>query len=72
MIGQAAEVAGVELAVDFAEGEADAVTIGKGWGWVQLEFGQREAGGIEECAEPAGFFAELSRVGKVLELASAA
>jgi hypothetical protein len=47
MVGQTAEVAGVELSVDLCEGEADAVAVGKGRGWVKLEFGQGEAGGFE-------------------------
>jgi len=66
------EVAGAELAVDFAKGEADAVAVGERRGWVELEFGESEAGGFEQRVKLSGFIAELRGVGEVLKLASAA
>ena len=67
-----ADVAGAELAVDFGEGEADAVAVGEGWGGVEMEFGEWDVEGFEEGAELGGFEVELGGVGEVLELASAA
>jgi hypothetical protein len=36
MVGQAANVASAELAIDDGEGESDAVAVGEGRGWMEL------------------------------------
>jgi hypothetical protein len=72
VVGQTADVACAQLAVDLGEGEANAVAVGQRRGWVDLKFGQRDAGCFEQPAKLSGFISELCRVGEMLELASAA
>src|SRR5208283_1514842 len=72
VVGQSADVACAELAVDHGKGEADAIAVGQRRGWVDLKFGQRDAGCFEQPAKLSGFRSELGRVCHVLELAAAA
>jgi hypothetical protein len=58
----AADVASAEFAIDRSEGEADAIAIAQRRRWVQLKFGKREVGGLEQSVEPCRFLGELRGV----------